>query len=399
MRNIKFSPPDITNKEIREVVKTLKSGWITTGPKTKKNKKRIADFCGTDMAVCFNSCTAGLELILRVLGIGSGDEVIVPAYTYTASASVIAHVGADIVFVDNDKDSFFIDYEELESKISERTKAIILVDLAGVPADYSKTYEIINRNLDKFRAENEVQEEFGRIVLISDSAHSFGAEYYGNRAGSLADFTSFSFHAVKNLTTAEGGAVTWKSFDGIDSDFLYKLFLLYSLHGQNKDAIQKTKLGAWEYDIQIPAYKYNMTDIMASIGIAQLNRYDKLLKKRRSLINLYNENLKDCNVQILNHYTENLNSSGHLYLLRLLGKGEEDRNEFIRKMADFGVPLNVHYKPLPMMTAYKRLGFRIENFPNSFDVYKNEVTLPLHTLLSKKDINYISKTFKRILEN
>ena len=398
MKNIKFSPPDITNKEIKEVIKTLKSGWITTGPKTKLFEKRIAAFCGNEMAVCLNSGTAGLELILRLLGIGFGDEVIVPAYTYSASASVINHVGANIVFVDNDKDSFFVDYKQLESKITAKTKAIILVDLAGVPADYSRVYDIINRNSEKFIAKNEIQKIFGRAVLISDSAHSFGAEYEGCKAGNLADFTSFSFHAVKNLTTAEGGAITWKNIEGIDNEALYNKFVMYSLHGQNKDAFQKSKLKSWEYDIDFPAYKYNMTDIMASIGLAQLDRYDDLLKKRRKLINIYNEYLKDCNIQILNHYRADMISSGHLYMIRLLDKGEKYRNEFINKMADFGVPVNVHYKPLPMMTAYKNLGFRIEDFPNSYNIYKNEITLPLHTLLRKKDIMYIIKSFKKVLE-
>lgn len=398
MNNIKFSPPDITQKEIDEVIDTLKSGWITTGPKTKLFEKRIAEFCGTKKAVCLNSATAGLELILRILGIGNGDEVIVPVYTYTASASVIEHVGAKIIFIDNKKDSFKMNYEALEKCITKKTKAIIAVDLAGIPANYEKIYDIVNRNKDIFIANNEMQEKIGRIAVIADGAHSFGAKYKGVHTGNLADFTSFSFHAVKNLTTAEGGAVTWKKIDGIDNDYIYNQFMLWSLHGQNKDALQKSQSNGWEYDIKMPAYKCNMTDIMASIGLAQLDRYDELLKRRKEIIEQYNEGLKECNVQILEHYNNEVQSSGHLYLVRLLGKNEKYRNELIEKLANFGIPTNVHYKPLPMMTAYKNMGFDIKDFPNAYDMYKNEITFPLHTLLSDDNIEYICENLKKMIK-
>ena len=397
MKQIKFSPPDITELEINEVVDTLKSGWITTGPKTKLFEKKIAEYCGTEKAVCLNSNTAGLELILRILEIGQGDEVIVPAYTYTASASVINHVGAKIVFIDCGKDSFKMDYNNLEKLITEKTKAIIAVDIAGIPADYSKIYEIVEKNKKLFKPKNKIQEKLGRIAVIADGAHSFGASQNNIKTGNLADFTSFSFHAVKNLTTAEGGAVTWKRINGIDSEDLYNQFMLWSLHGQNKDALSKTKSNGWEYDIKIPGYKCNMTDIMSSIGLAQLKRYSQLLEKRRTIIEKYNEFLKDCNVQVLNHFDEKHMSSGHLYLVRLLGKNEEERNNIILKMSEQGIPTNVHYKPLPMMTAYKELGFDIKDFPNAYEMYKNEITLPLHTLLDDEQVNYIVKCFKEIL--
>lgn len=397
MRDIKFSPPDISDLEIEEVVDTLKSGWITTGPKTKLFEKQIAEFCGTNKAVCLNSQTAGMELILRVLGIGEGDEVIVPAYTYTATASVVDHVGAKIVMVDCAKDSFEMDYSKIPALINEKTKAIIAVDIAGVPANYQKVYEIVEDKKDKFKPSNEIQEKIGRIAVLADTAHSFGAKQNGIMTGKIADFSSFSFHAVKNLTTAEGGAVTWNSIDGIDDEDIYKQFMLLSLHGQNKDALAKTKIGAWEYDIVGPWYKCNMTDIMAAIGIAQLKRYDKLLSRRREIIERYNEAFKEYNVQILNHYTENTTSTGHLYLMRLLGKDETYRNEFIEKLAEQGISSNVHYKPLPMMTAYKNLGFDIKDYPEAFNMYKNEVTLPLHTLLSDEDVDYIIDNVKKIL--
>ena len=397
MKQIKFSPPDITESEINEVVDTLKSGWITTGPKTKLFEKKIAEYCGTEKAVCLNSNTAGLELILRILEIGQGDEVIVPAYTYTASASVINHVGAKIVFIDCGKDSFEMDYNNLEKLITEKTKAVIAVDIAGIPADYSKIYEIVEKNKMLFKPKNKIQEKLGRIAVIADGAHSFGASQNNIKTGNLADFTSFSFHAVKNLTTAEGGAVTWKRINGIDSEDLYNQFMLWSLHGQNKDALSKTKSNGWEYDIKIPGYKCNMTDIMASIGLAQLKRYSQLLERRRTIIEKYNEVLKDCNVQVLNHFDEKHMSSGHLYLVRLLGRNEEERNNFILKMSEQGIPTNVHYKPLPMMTAYKKLGFDIKDFPNAYEMYKNEITLPLHTLLDDEQVNYIVKCFKEIL--
>ncbi len=398
MKLIPFSPPDITQKEIDEVVDTLKSGWITTGPKTKLFEKQIAKFCGTQKAVCLNSATAGLETILRILGIGKDDEVIVPAYTYTASASVIEHVGAKIVFVDNGKDSYEMDYTKLEEKITNKTKAIIPVDLAGIPVNYGKLYDIVNKNKEKFVASNEIQKKIGRIIIVADGAHSFGAKYKGINTGNIADFTSFSFHAVKNLTTAEGGAVTWKNIEGIDNEELYKQFMLWSLHGQNKDALSKSQSNGWEYDIKIPGYKCNMTDIMASIGLAQLARYHELLKRRKEIIEMYNEGLKDCNVQLLDHYNEELQSSGHLYLVRLLDKDEEYRNNVIRKLADLGITTNVHYKPLPMMTAYKNMGFDIKDYPNSYEMYKNEITLPLHTLLTDEQIEYIIKCVKKVLE-
>lgn len=398
MEKIKFSPPDITKEEIDEVVDTLKSGWITTGPKTKTFEKKIAEFCGTNKAVCLNSNTAGLELILRILKIGEGDEIIVPAYTYTATASVIEHVGAKIVFADCGKDSFEMNYDNLEEIINEKTKAIIAVDIAGIPANYEKIYEIVEKNKKIFKPKNIIQEKIGRIAVIADGAHSFGASRNGVMTGKLADFTSFSFHAVKNLTTAEGGAVTWKKIKDIDDNELYKEFMLWSLHGQNKDALAKTRTNGWEYDIKIPAYKCNMTDIMASIGLAQLSRYSELLEKRKQIIEKYNNELKKCNVQTLKHFTDETKSSGHLYMVRLLGKDEKYRNKIIENLAQKGIPTNVHYKPLPMMTAYKKLGFDIKNYPNAYNMYKNEITLPLHTLLSDEEIEYIIKNFGTALE-
>lgn len=395
MENIKFSPPDITQKEIDEVVDTLKSGWITTGPKTKLFEKKIAEYCGTERAVCLNSNTAGLELILRILGIGEGDEVIVPAYTYTASASVVNHVGAKIVFVDCAKESYEMDYENLPKYITSKTKAIIAVDLAGIPADYEKIYKIVNNHNEKFIANNHLQKKIGRIVVIADGAHSFGATYKGVKAGKLADFTSFSFHAVKNLTTAEGGAVTWKDIEGVENDYIYNQFMLWSLHGQNKDALAKSKSNGWEYDIKIPGYKCNMTDIMAAIGLVQLERYPDLLARRKYIIEMYNNAFDDLNVQVLNHYTDEVSSSGHLYLMRLIEKNESERNEIICKLAEYGIPTNVHYKPLPMMTAYKNMGFDIKNFPNAYDMYKNEITLPLHTLLTDEEVEYIIQGVKK----
>lgn len=397
MKTIKFSPPDITQDEIDEVIDTLKSGWITTGPKTKLFENQIATFCGTQRAVCLNSATAGLELILRVLGIGKDDEVIVPAYTYTASASVINHVGAKIVFIDCAKDSFEMDYDQIEKYINKNTKAIIAVDLAGIIANYEKLYEIAEKNKDKFEPKSDLQKAIGRIAIIADGAHSLGAMKNGKMSGNVADFTSFSFHAVKNLTTAEGGAVTWKENQKFDNDELYKQFMLLALHGQNKDALDKTKLGNWEYDIKVPGYKCNMTDIMAAIGIAQLKRYPELLKRRKEIINRYNEGLKSSNVKVLDHYTEKACGSGHLYLMRVNGINEEKRNEIIEKLAELGVPTNVHYKPLPMMTAYKNLGFNINDYPNAYDMYKNEITLPLHTLLEDEQVNYIVDNVEKVL--
>lgn len=399
MKKIQFSPPDITQKEIDEVVDTLKSGWITTGPKTKLFEKRIAEYCGTNKAVCLNSNTAGLELILRILGIGEKDEVIVPAYTYTASASVINHVGAQIVFMDCAKDSYEMDYDNLDKYITNKTKAIIAVDIAGIPADYEKLYKIIDNNKDRFVPNNEMQKKIGRIAVIGDAAHSFGASRKGIMTGNIADFSSFSFHAVKNLTTAEGGAVTWKHFDGIDDEELYKEFMLLSLHGQNKDALSKTKSGGWEYDIKIPGYKCNMTDIMASLGLAQLERYPELLKRRKEIIEKYNNGLSKCNVKVLNHYTDEYQSSGHLYLMRIIGINENERNQIISQLAEKEIPTNVHYKPLPMMTAYKELGFDIKEYPNAFNLYKNEITLPLHTLLDDEQVEYIIKDLKTLIRD
>lgn len=397
-RIIKFSPPDISDAEIAGVVDTLKSGWITTGPKTKLFEKRIAEYCGTSKAVCLNSNTAGLELILRILGIGQGDEVIVPVYTYTASASVVNHVGAKIVFVDCAKDSFEMNYDLLAQAINANTKAIIAVDIAGIPADYDAIYKIVGEKKNIFVPSNELQEKIGRIAIIGDAAHSFGAMYKGKHTGAVADFSSFSFHAVKNLTTAEGGAVTWKDIEGVDNEWLYSQFMLWSLHGQNKDALQKSKANSWEYDIKMPGYKCNMTDIMASIGLAQLDRYDDLLARRKEIIAKYDAALSQIDVKLLKHYTDEHISSGHLYLVRLSGKDESYRNEVITKMAELGVATNVHYKPLAMMTAYKELGYDIKDFPNAYEMYKNEITLPLHTLLTDEDVEYIIQSFTEVLK-
>jgi dTDP-4-amino-4,6-dideoxygalactose transaminase len=364
LRNIPFSPPDITQEEIDEVVDTLKSGWITTGPKTKLFEKRIAEYCNTSRAVAMNSATASMESTLRLLGIGYGDEVITSAYTYTASASVIHHVGAKIVLVDTAKDSFEIDYEKLKKAITENTKAIIPVDIAGIMCDYDKIFKVVEDKKGIFKPSNELQRTFGRVIIMADAAHSFGAVYKGKQSGEVADFTCFSFHAVKNLTTAEGGAVTWKDINGFDNEEIYKQFMLLSLHGQSKDALAKTKLGSWEYDIVSPYYKCNMTDIMASLGLVQLKRYPEILERRRQIIKIYNEALKDEKVQVLNHYNEYSTSSGHLYLVRLIGKDENYRNRVIEKMAKMGIATNVHYKPLPMFTAYKNLGFDIRDYPN-----------------------------------
>ena len=389
-KNIPFSPPDITDVEIENVIEVLKSGWITTGPKTKEFERKIADYCNTNRAICFNSATAGMEMTLRLLGIKEGDEVITSAYTYTASASVINHVGAKIVLVDTGVDSYEMDYEKLEEAITEKTKAIIPVDLAGVMCDYDKIFEIVNRKKDLFKANNEIQEAIGRVAVLADGAHSFGASYKGKMAGSVADFTSFSFHAVKNLTTAEGGAVTWNSIDGIDDEEIYKRFNCLSLHGQTKDALAKTKIGSWEYDIIEPAYKCNMTDIMAAIGLAQLSRYEDLLNYRRDIIARYDKELmcRD-DIHVLKHFTQDYTSSGHLYLIRLVGKDENFRNEVIIKMAEAGIAINVHYKPLPMLTAYKNLGFNIEDYPNAFNMYKNEITLPLNTTINLEQVEYV----------
>lgn len=395
--HIAFSPPDITDEEIAEVVDTLKSGWITTGPKTKAFEKQIAEYCHTSKAVCLNSATACAEMALRVLGIGPGDEVITTAYTYTASASVVCHVGAKLVLVDVRPDSYEMDYDLLEQAITERTKAIIPVDLGGVICDYKKIFDIVERKRALFHADNEMQSKIGRIAVVADGAHAFGAMRNGKHCGEIADFTSFSFHAVKNLTTAEGGALVWRDIEGVDNDAIYKQLMLLSLHGQSKDALAKTQLGAWEYDIVAPYYKCNMTDIMASIGIAQLKRYPDLLKRRKEIIEKYNEGLADLDVRVLKHYGDDFSSSGHLYLVRLNGKTREKCNKIIIKMAEAGVATNVHYKPLPLLTAYKDLGFDIKDYPNAYAMYENEITLPLHTKLSDEEVEYVIDTFRKSL--
>ncbi len=395
--NVLFSPPDITEEEIAEVVDTLKSGWITTGPKTKLFEQKLAEFCHTSKAVCLNSATACLEMALRVLGIGPGDEVITTAYTYTASASVVCHVGAKLVLIDTQKDSYEIDYEKLEKAITERTKAIISVDLAGIISNYKKLFEIAERKRKQFCPSNRIQEKIGRIAVLADAAHGLGAKCDGKRCGEIADFTSFSFHAVKNLTTAEGGALVWRDIPGIDNGALYKQFMLFSLHGQSKDALAKTQLGAWEYDVAAPYFKCNMTDIMASLGLAQLRRYPQMLAKRKKNIERYNEAFKEENVTVLNHYDEYHASSGHLYLVRLNGKSREECNKIIIKMAEKGVATNVHYKPLPMLSAYKNLGFSIEDYPNAYALFENEITLPLHTKLTDEEVDYVIKVFKECI--
>ena len=393
MRNIQFSPPDIREEDIQEVVYALRSGWITTVPRTKTFEAKIAEYCETNRAVCLNSATAGMELILRLLGIGKGDEVITSAYTYTASASVIDHVGAKIVLIDTAPESYEMDLNKLEEAITEKTKAIIAVDLAGVICNYEAIFKLVESKKELFKANNEIQDKIGRIAVIADAAHSFGAKQKGKMSGNIADFTSFSFHAVKNLTTAEGGAVTWRDINGIDNSDIYQHLMTLSLHGQTKDALAKTKLGSWEYDIISPAYKCNMTDIAAAIGLSQLRRYDEMLNRRKELINRYNELLSGCDVKILKHYDESFESSGHLYIVRLNGKDEEFRNKVIVKMAEKGVATNVHYKPLPMMTAYKNLGFDIKDYNNSFELYKNCITLPLNTVMSNEDVDYVVKCF------
>ena len=395
--NIPFSPPDISELEINEVAEAMRSGWITTGPRTKEFEKLIAQYCNTDRAVCLNSATACMELVLRLLGVGPGDEVITCAYTYTATASVTCHVGAKVVMVDTAPGSFEMDYTKLADAITERTKVIIPVDLAGVVCDYDKVFDAVESKRHLFRATNELQEAFGRVVVMADAAHAFGAMRNGKMCGEIADFTSFSFHAVKNLTTAEGGAVTWRDIPGIDNEWIYKQFQLLSLHGQNKDALAKTQLGAWEYDIVAPNYKCNMTDIMAAIGLMQLKRYPSMLARRREIIERYNEGLKNQQVEVLNHYGENHSSSGHLYLVRLIGKDVEFRNSVITRMAERGIACNVHYKPLPMMTAYKNLGFDIDDYPNAYNQYHNEVSLPLHTCLTDEQVDYVIENFVEII--
>ena len=458
-RNVSFSPPDMTEAEVQQVADTLRNGWITTGPKTKEFERRIAEYCHTEKAVCLNSATACMESILRVLGVGPGDEVITCAYTYTASASVACHVGAKVVLVDAQKDSVEMDYDQLEAAITERTKVVIPVDLGGIVCDYDRIFAAVERKRHLFRPANEIQKMYGRVIVLADAAHAFGAQWHGKMCGEIADFTSFSFHAVKNLTTAEGGALTWRlpfgaepvqgskpsagsngfavqgvqspsdvqgskaAVQGVQSAFgagsnvqevqgsgaavqngaewdekLYKEFQLLSLHGQSKDALAKTRLGAWEYDIVAPYYKCNMTDIMAGIGLAQLERYPQLLARRKEIIKRYDEALKDLNVKVLNHYGDDHQGSGHLYIVRMLGLTPEQRNEVIVKMAEQGVACNVHYKPLPMMTAYKAMGYDIKDYPNAYHLFENEITLPLHTKLTDEDVEYVIASFKEALQ-
>ncbi len=404
-RKIIFSPPDITEAEIEAVAEAMRSGWITTGPRTKELEKRIAAYLGTNKAVALNSATAAEELNLRILGIGEGDEVLVPAYTYTASASAAVHVGAKVRFVDCQKDSLEMDYDAMEAAISEKTRAVIPVDIAGIPCDYERIYEIVNRKKDVFKPAGntelgqKIQKAIGRIPVVSDSAHSFGASRKGKMAGTLADFSSFSFHAVKNLTTAEGGASVWNSISGIDDEELYHWYQLYSLHGQDKDALAKTKLGSWEYDIIAPLYKCNLTDVGAAIGLVQMDRYPSLLQRRRVIIEKYDKACDELGVEHLTHYTDEYTSSGHLYLARIPGADDSKRREIITKMAEMGVPCNVHYKPLPMMTAYKSLGFDIKDYPNAYAHYENEVTLPLHTKLSDNDVDFITECFAKVIRS
>ena len=396
--NIPFSPPDMTEREVEEVKEAILSGWITTGPKTKEFEKKVAARCGVHKAVCLNSQTACAEMALHILGVGPGDEIIVPAYTYTASASVACHVGAKLVFVDVQKDNLQMDYDQLEQAITEKTKVIVPVDLGGVPCDYDRVYEIVEKKRDLFRPANEIQKAMGRISVNADGAHAFGAVWHGQPVGSVADFTSFSFHAVKNLTTAEGGALTWRTIPGIDDEKIYHQLQLLSLHGQSKDALAKTQLGAWEYDIVGPWYKCNMTDIMAGIGLAQLSRYDGLLRRRHEIIERYDAAFKPLGVKVLPHFTEDHTSSGHLYITRVPGITAQQRQEIIVKMAEAGIACNVHYKPLPMMTAYKNLGFDIKDFPNAYAQFVNEITLPLHTKLSDEEVEYIISTYTGILK-
>lgn len=398
IRNISFSPPDISELEIAEVVEALRSGWITTGPRTKKLENLIAEWIGTEKCVCLNSQTACAETALRIMGIGKGDEVITSAYTYTATASVIDHVGAKIVLIDTQKNSLQMDYDALEAAINENTKAIIPVDLGGVPCDYDRIFDIAQRKKGLFNPKNDIQAKLGRVAVMADTAHAFGAEYHGKMIGSVADFSSFSFHAVKNFTTAEGGALTWRTVDGISNDDIYKRIQLLSLHGQSKDALAKTQLGAWEYDIVGTYYKCNMTDVTAAIGLKQFERYPEMLRRRKEIIERYDSAFVPLGVETLKHYTDEYESSGHLYITRIPGIDAERRNEIIVKMAEKGVACNVHYKPLPMHTAYKNLGFDIKNYPNAYTHYENEITLPLHTKLTDEDVEYIINTYCTVLK-
>ena len=417
LRNIPFSPPDMTEAEIEQVAEALRSGWITTGPKTKEFERQIAAYVAVKKAVGLNSATAAMEMALRLIGVGPDDEVIVPAYTYTATASVTQHVGCKVVMVDSQKDSVEMDYDKLAEAITEKTKVICPVDLGGIVCDFNKVFEIIEVKRHLFRPANEIQKRIGRVIVAADDAHAFGASWHGKMAGNIADFSSFSFHAVKNLTTAEGGALVWNlpfggepvSYDAWSTephiegetwdDYLYRQSQLYSLHGQNKDALAKTQLGAWEYDVIGPWYKCNMTDIMAGIGLAQLKRYPELLERRKRIIGVYDAALKSLPIAVLNHYGEDFSGSGHLYITRLIGRSDVERREVIVKMAERGIACNVHYKPLPMMTAYKALGFDIKNYPNAYNLFVNEVTLPLHTKLTDEDVKYVIENFVDIIKN
>ena len=394
---IPFSPPDITEQEAQEVTAALLTGWITTGPRTKQLERDIAQLCGVEKAVCLSSATASLESILQMLGIGPGDEVITTAYTYTATASVVCHIGATLRFVDTQKDSLEMDYDQMADAINERTKAVIPVDLAGIPCNYENVFAAVESKRSLFRPNNELQKSFGRVMVVADGAHALGAKWRGQMVGAIADFTSFSFHAVKNFTTGEGGALTWRSREGIDNEKLYKEFQLLTLHGQSKDALEKSELNSWEYDIIYPGYKRNMTDVVAAIGLVQMKRFPALLARRKELIHRYDEALKNENVKVLPHYTDDYTSSGHLYLVRLEGHNSEERNKVINQMAERGIATNVHYKPLPMMTAYKRLGFDIKNFPNAYHFFENEITLPLYTKLTDEQVDYILENFKDII--
>ena len=395
---IPFSPPDITEAEVEQVAEALRSGWITTGPKTKELERQVADLCGVNRAVCLSSQTACAETTLRVLGVGEGDEVIVPAYTYTASASVVYHVGAKIVLVDVQKDSLEMDYDKLAEAITEKTKVIIPVDLGGVPCDYDKIFSIVEAKKSLFHPVNKLQEAIGRVIIMTDAAHALGATWHGKPVGSIADFSNFSFHAVKNFTTAEGGAATWRDIEGIDNEEIYHQYQLLSLHGQSKDALAKTQLGAWEYDIVGPWYKCNMTDVVAGIGLAQMKRYAGLLERRKEIIGKYDAAFKPLGIEVLNHYTEEHQSSGHLYITRVPGITLEQRHEIIVKMAEQGVACNVHYKPLPMMTAYKNLGFDIKDYPNAYKRFENEITLPLHTKLTDEEVEYVIEKYSEIVK-
>ena len=396
--NISFSPPDITEAEINEVADTLRSGWITTGPKTKLLEKKVAEWIGTPKCVCLNSQTACAETSLRILEIGEGDEVITTAYTYTASASTIVHVGATIVMVDCQGDSLEMDYDALEAAITEKTKAIISVDLGGIPCDYDCIFSIVERKKNLFKPNNKIQEKIGRIAIVADGAHAFGATWHGKMIGSVADFTNYSYHAVKNFTTAEGGAMVWKHIDGVDDEEIYHLAQLLTLHGQSKDALAKTQLGAWEYDIVGTWYKCNMTDMAAALGLAQFERYPELLKRRKEIIEKYDSAFKPLGVEVLEHYTNEYTSSGHLYITRVPGISDQQRREIIIKMAEAGVVCNVHYKPLPMHTAYKKLGFDIKDYPNAYKHYENEITLPLHTKLTDEEVAYVVETYCQIVK-